>query len=72
MIRVRYAKAPPPVSRSRAAMASRRCHSLADHRAEASCEDVDAAGDFDEFGHPSNSGDQRIVTFLEEYPWSLR
>jgi hypothetical protein len=36
------------------------------------CEDVDAAGDLDEFRDPPNSGDQRIVPFLEEYPWSLR
>src|SRR5580704_1882245 len=35
-------------------------------------ENVDAAGDLDEFRDPSNSGDQRLVPFLEEYPWPLR
>jgi len=33
---------------------------------------VDAASDLDELGNPSNPGDQRIVPFLEEYPWALR
>src|SRR5260370_37096278 len=35
-------------------------------------EDVDAAGDLDELRDPANSRDQRIVPFLEEYPWPLR
>src|SRR3984893_12724463 len=35
-------------------------------------EDVHTAGDLDEFRYPSNSGDQRLVPFLEEYPWPLR
>jgi hypothetical protein len=35
-------------------------------------EDVDAAGDLDELRDPSNSGDQRIVPFLEEYSWPAR
>ena len=35
-------------------------------------EDVHTASDLDQFRNPSNSGDQRIVPFLEEYPWLLR
>jgi len=35
-------------------------------------ENVDAAGDLYKLRNPSNSGDQRIVPFLEEYPWALR
>jgi hypothetical protein len=35
-------------------------------------EDVDAASYLDELRDPSNPGNQRIVPFLEEYPWPLR
>src|SRR5271168_1670379 len=35
-------------------------------------ENVDAAGDLNELRHPPNSGEQRIVPFLEEYPWPLQ
>src|SRR5258707_543365 len=35
-------------------------------------EDVHPASDLDELGNPANSGDQRIVPLLEEYPWLLR
>jgi len=33
---------------------------------------VDATGNLDELRNPSNSGDQRIVPFLEENSWSPR
>jgi hypothetical protein len=49
-------------------------HLRSSHNAVLSCaliptisEDVDAAGNLDELRDPSNSGDQRIVPFLEEY-----
>jgi hypothetical protein len=32
-------------------------------------EDVDAAGDLDEFENPPDPGNQRLVSFLEEHPW---
>jgi hypothetical protein len=35
-------------------------------------ENVGAAGDLYQLRDPANSGDQRIIPFLEEYPWPLR